>query len=185
MNVIGVTEGTVITQTLKLRPKVINGFAVQDAYNDVAKIVVLERHNNTGRFGVGFVKGLGIHQGAVGSSVAHDAHNFVVAGMDDTSIITALHELADIGGGLTCTLNDEVKASFALPIGGLMSTLDAEDVCSNLAVLENTAQALGVNIPHPFMVLSFLCLSVIPELRITDLGYVDITKGGRQDIFVR
>ena len=185
MNVIGVTEGTVITKTLQLRPRIIDGFAVQDAEQDIAKIVVLERHNNTGRFGVGFVKGLGIKQGAVGSSVAHDAHNFVVAGMDDTSIITALHALADMGGGLTCTLADEVKASFALPIGGLMSTLDAEDVCDNLTHMEDTAQALGVNIPHPFMVLSFLCLSVIPELRITDLGYVDITKYGKQDIFVR
>ena len=185
MNVIGVTEGTVITKTLQLRPRVIDGFAVQDADNDVAKIVVLERHNDTGRFGVGFVKGLGIRHGAVGSSVAHDAHNFVVAGMDDTSIITALHALADMGGGLTCTLGDEVKASFALPIGGLMSTLDAEEVCDNLTHMEDTAKALGVNIPHPFMVLSFLCLSVIPELRITDLGYVDITKGGKQNIFVR
>ena len=185
MNVIGVTEGTVITQTLQLRPRVIDGYAVPDAENDIAKIVVLERHNDTGRFGVGFVKGLGISQGAIGSSVAHDAHNFVVAGMDDESIITALHALADMGGGLACTLGGEVKASFALPIGGLMSTLNAEEVCSNLTHMENTAQELGVNIPHPFMVLSFLCLSVIPELRITDLGYVDITKGGKQDIFVR
>ena len=185
MNVIGVTEGTVITRTLRLRPRVIDGFAVQDAGQDIAKIVVLERHNDTGRFGVGFVKGLGIRQGAAGSSVAHDAHNFVVAGMDDISIITALHELADMGGGLTCTLDGEVKASFALPIGGLMSTLNAEEVCANLAHMEDTAQALGVNIPHPFMVLSFLCLSVIPELRITDLGYVDITKGGKLNIFVR
>ena len=185
MNVIGVTEGTVITQTLQIRPRVIDGFAVQDSKEDIAKIVVLERHNDTGRFGVGFVKGLSIRQGALGSSVAHDAHNFVVAGMDDESIISALHALADMGGGLVCTLGEEVKASFALPIGGLMSTLNAEQVCENLTIMEDTAESLGVNMPHPFMVLSFLCLSVIPELRITDLGYVDITKGGKQPVFVR
>ena len=185
MNVIGVTEGTVITRTLEVSPKVEDGCAVPDADNDIAKIVVLERHRDTGRFGVGFVKGLGIKRGAVGSSVAHDAHNFVVAGADDTSIITALKSLAEMGGGLCVTDGENVKASFALPIGGLMSYLPAEKVSSNLAMMENAAETLGVRIAHPFMVLSFLCLSVIPELRITDQGYIDITKGGKQPLFVR
>ncbi|MBQ2615653.1 MAG: adenine deaminase, partial [Synergistaceae bacterium] len=161
------------------------GYVVPDAENDIAKIVVLERHRDTGRFGVGFVKGLGIMRGAVGSSVAHDAHNFVVAGADDASIITALHGLAEMGGGLVVSEGGELKASFALPIGGLMSYLSPEEVCAQLAKMENAAETLGVKIPHPFMVLSFLCLSVIPELRITDLGYVDITKGGVQKLFAR
>ena len=185
MNVIGVTQGTVITRTLQVPAKVVDGYAVADGDNDVAKIVVLERHRDTGRFGVGFVKGLGIRRGAVGSSVAHDAHNFVVAGADDVSIVAALKALADMWGGLTVTDGHEVRASFALPIGGLMSYLQPEEVCSNLATLENEAANIGVKIPHPFMVLSFLCLSVIPELRITDLGLVDITKGGKQPLFVR
>ncbi|MBQ3346660.1 MAG: adenine deaminase [Synergistaceae bacterium] len=185
MNVIGVTEGTVITRTLQVKPKVSDGYVVPDAENDIAKIVVLERHRDTGRFGVGFVKGLGIMRGAVGSSVAHDAHNFVVAGADDASIITALHGLAEMGGGLVVSEGGELKASFALPIGGLMSYLSPEEVCAQLAKMENAAETLGVKIPHPFMVLSFLCLSVIPELRITDLGYVDITKGGVQKLFAR
>ena len=185
INVIGVTEGTVITKTLNITPKVENGCVVPDAENDVAKIVVLERHRDTGQFAVGFVKGLGIRRGAVGSSVAHDAHNFVVAGADDDSIITALKSLAEMGGGLVVSDGEEVKASFALPIGGLMSYLPAEKVSENLAVMENSASELGVKIGHPFMVLSFLCLSVIPELRITDQGYIDITKGGKQNIFVR
>lgn len=183
MNVIGVTEGTVITKTLQVPPKVSDGYAVPDFENDIAKIVVLERHRDTGRFGVGFVKGLGIMRGAVGSSVAHDAHNFVVAGADDVSIITALHGLAEMGGGLVVSEGGELKASFALPIGGLMSYLSPEEVCAELAKMESAAETLGVKIPHPFMVLSFLCLSVIPELRITDLGYVDITKGGVQKLF--
>ena len=176
IKVIGITPGSIITKTLELDPA---------KENDIAKIVVLERHNDTGRFGVGFIKGLGIKSGAVGSSVAHDAHNFVVAGADDTSIITALKALADLGGGLVLTQGDKIINSFALPIGGLMSYLSAEEVANKLADMEDSAKTLGIEINHPFMVLSFLCLSVIPELRITDQGYIDITKGGKQDIFVR
>lgn len=185
MNVIGVTEGTVITRTLEEAPKISDGYAVQDTDRDIAKIVVLERHRDTGKFAVGFVHGLGIKRGAIGSSVAHDAHNFVVVGADDDSIITALHQLAEMGGGLCAAEGCNVAASFALPIGGLMSYLQPDDVCNNLAKLEHAAETLGVNIPHPFMVMSFLCLSVIPELRITDKGYVDISRGGKQPLFVR
>ena len=176
IKVIGITPGSIITKTLELDPA---------KENDIAKIVVLERHNDTGRFGVGFIKGLGIKSGAVGSSVAHDAHNFVVAGADDTSIITALKALADLGGGLVLTQGEKIINSFALPIGGLMSYLSAEEVANKLVNMEDSAKTLGIEINHPFMVLSFLCLSVIPELRITDQGYIDITKGGRQNIFVR
>ena len=185
INVIGITEGTVITKTLQVKPKIEGWYVVPDIENDIAKIVVLERHRDTGRFGVGFVKGLGIKRGAVGSSVAHDAHNFVVAGADDESIITALKGLAEMGGGLTVSEGSELKASFALPIGGLMSYLPPEEVCAELSKMESAAESIGIQIQHPFMVLSFLCLSVIPELRITDLGYVDITKGGLQKVFVK
>ena len=150
----------------------------------MAKVVVLERHHDTGMFGVGFVKGLGIRKGAVGSSVAHDAHNYVVAGADDASIVTALKKLAEMGGGLVVSEGETVKESFGLPIGGLMSYLDAEEVSAELAKMEESAEAIGVSMPHPFMVLSFLCLSVIPELRITDGGYVDISRFGRQSLFV-
>ncbi len=184
INVIGVTEGSVITKTLQLAPKVEGGFVVADPQNDVAKIVVLERHRDTGKFSVGFVKGLGIASGAIGSSVAHDAHNFVVAGADDESIVTALKALAELRGGLVATKGEEVKASFALPIGGLMSYLEPEKISAELTKMEAEAEKLGVKIHHPFMVMSFLCLSVIPELRITDQGYCDITKG-RVNLFVK
>lgn len=185
INVIGVTEGTVITKTLELPAKIENGYVVPDTENDIAKIVVLERHHDTGRFGVGFVKGLGIKSGAIASSVAHDAHNFLSAGADDASIIAALQELARLGGGLAAASRGNVEASFALPIGGLMNYLSPEQTSSELARMELAAEKIGVKMPHPFMVLSFLQLSVIPELRITDLGYVDITKGGIQKLFVR
>ena len=130
------------------------------------------------------MKGLGIASGAIGSSVAHDAHNFVVAGADDESIVTALKALAELRGGLVATKGEEVKASFALPIGGLMSYLEPEKISAELTKMEAEAEKLGVKIHHPFMVMSFLCLSVIPELRITDQGYCDITKG-RVNLFVK
>ena len=146
INVIGVTEGTVITKTLNLPAKIENGYAVPDTDNDIAKIVVLERHHDTGHFSVGFVKGLGIKRGAIGSSVAHDAHNFVVAGADDESIFTALKTLAEMGGGLVVSDGENVMSSFALPIGGLMSYLPPEKVSSNLAMMDNAASDLGVKI---------------------------------------
>lgn len=185
INVIGVTEGTVITKTLNLPAKIHDGYIVPDSENDTAKIVVLERHRDTGNFSAGFVKGLGIKRGAIGSSVAHDAHNFVVAGADDVSIFTALKTLSEMGGGLVVADGENIISSFALPIGGLMSYLPPEKVAANLAVMDNSAFDLGVKIEHPFMAMSFLCLSVIPELRITDKGYIDITRGGIQPLFVR
>ena len=184
LRVIGINEGTAITSTLTMSPKISDGCVVSDAERDIAKIVVLDRHHNSGRYAAGFVKGMGIQRGAVGSSIAHDAHNYVVVGMDDESIHTALCTLAEMGGGVVCTDGGAVKAEFALPVGGLMSCLDAESVCAELQKVEHTAQSLGVSAGHPFMVMSFLCLSVIPELRITDLGYVDISRGGLQKLFV-
>ncbi len=186
INVIGVTEGTVLTKMLTLkinRDK--NGYIAPDLENDIAKIVVLERHRNTGNFSVGFVKGLGIKKGAVGSSVAHDAHNFVVAGADDKSIITALNKLAEMGGGLVVTEGENLISSFPLQIGGLMRFASPEKISSDLILLENCAADIGIKIKHPFMVLSFLCLSVIPELRITDKGYIDISRGGLQNLTAR
>lgn len=183
INVIGINHGSILTKTLQLKPKIENGFIVPDIENDIAKIVVLERHKDTGAFGTGFVKGFGIKKGAVGSSVAHDAHNFVVIGADDESIMTALKSLAKIGGGLTVCEGENILHEFSLPIGGLMSYLNPYEVCAELEKTENAAVKIGVETPHPFMVMSFLCLTVIPELRITDQGYIDITEGGVQSIF--
>lgn len=189
INVIGVTQGEVITKTLNKAPKVdADGFVVSDLENDIIKIVVMERHRNTGRLAVGFVNGLGIKSGAIASSVAHDAHNFVAAGADDASIIAAITELCRTGGGFTVAnannKNAQILGTLPLPIGGLMTNLSADETANALAELEAKAKKIGVNISHPFMVLSFLCLTVIPELRITDHGYVDIIKGGIQPLFV-
>ena len=183
MRVIGITEGTAVTKTLTLPPKVSDGYVVPDAERDIAKIVVLDRHHNSGRYAVGFVKGFGLKRGAIGSSIAHDAHNYVVVGMDDESIHTALLKLAEMCGGVVSVGDGKVSGEFALPVGGLMSYLDAEKVCAGLEAAEKGAEALGVRIGHPYMVMSFMSLSVIPELRITDLGYVDISDGGLKNLF--
>ena len=119
------------------------------------------------------------------NSVAHDAHNFVAAGVDDDSIIAAITELCKTGGGFTVANHNKILSTLPLPIGGLMTDLSAHETADALAELEIKANELGVKIAHPFMALSFLCLSVIPELRITDQGYVDITKGGLQPLFAQ
>ena len=183
LRVIGVAEGEVLTRTLTLPASVKDGQVVPDPDRDLAKIVVLERHRGTGRFAVGFVSGLGIKRGALASSVAHDAHNFVAAGMDDRSIVTALASLCASGGGLAVAEGESVKGVLKLPVGGLMTNLDAASAARELDELESKARTLGVTMAHPFMALSFLCLSVIPELRLTDQGYVDITRGGLQSLF--
>ncbi|MDR3355401.1 MAG: adenine deaminase [Synergistaceae bacterium] len=184
VRVIKLNEGSLVTNSIIERDfPARDGTAVPDAGRDLSKIVVQERHRDTRRFGVGFVSGLGLKSGAIASSVAHDAHNFVAAGMDDLSIVTALAFLGENGGGLAVTCGGDVLGSLALPVAGLMSTMDAESVARALEDVERTARDMGVSVAHPFMALSFLCLSVIPELKITDRGYADIGKGGIQPLF--
>ena len=183
MNVIGVEEGYILTRKLTMKPLLRSGQVFPDVERDIAKVVVQERHRGSGRFSVGFVTGFGMSKGAIASSVAHDAHNFVVVGVDDLSIATALAYLAKYDGGLVVTSGSEVLGNFDLPVAGLMSTLNALVAAKALDTLEEKARLLGVRIAHPFMTLSFLCLSVIPELKITDRGYVDITKGESTPLF--
>ena len=184
MRVIGLIPGSAITQALSLPPLVREGYAAADVSRDLAKIVCLERHHDTGRYGVGFVQGLGLKRGAIASSVAHDAHNYIAAGMDDESICTALNALAELGGGLVVVDDGKVAASFGLPIGGLMSTLPAQEVSRKLGELEEAAHSLGSEEPHPFMTLSFLGLTVIPELRITDGGLFSVSEWRNVPVFV-
>ncbi len=148
---------------------------------DCAKIAVVERHKNTGRFGIGLVKGFGLARGAIGSTVAHDAHNLMLVGAntDAGSVDMAIvaKTLNDIGGGQAAVLDGKVLAFVPLGIGGLMSTKDAPTVAKELSELERAAkEMLGIALEAPFMMLSFLGLSVIPELRITDLGLIDVVK---------
>jgi adenine deaminase len=142
---------------------------------DVAHAAVVERHRGTGRIGLGYVSGFGLRRGAIASSVSHDAHNCVVVGADADDMAAAVVRVAEIGGGQVAVLDGLVLAEVALPLAGLMSDRPASEVAEQLHVLGAAAEdALGVTVEEPFMQLSFIALSVIPELRLTDGGLFDV-----------
>ncbi|HEX4010631.1 MAG TPA: adenine deaminase [Solirubrobacteraceae bacterium] len=144
---------------------------------DLAHAAVVERHHATGRIGRGFVTGFGLARGAIASTVAHDAHNIVVVGASGEDMATAVARLAEIGGGQVAVLDGHLLAEVPLPLAGLMSDRPATEVCGQIAVLGGAAaQRLGVTVEEPFMQLSFIALSVIPELRLTDGGLVDVNR---------
>jgi adenine deaminase len=174
VRVIELVPDQVVTKAVTDLPTVRDGLLVSDAGKDLVKLAVLERHHATGRIGLGFVRGFGLQQGAFGSTVAHDAHNIAVVGVSDEDMAACVQELARMGGGLVAVRNGEVAAELALEIAGLMSTQSAEDVAGSLDTLEKVLKEMGVKVATPFMYLGFLALSVIPELRLTDLGIVDV-----------
>ncbi|MFZ9853228.1 MAG: adenine deaminase [Ilumatobacteraceae bacterium] len=169
---IGVTEGTVRTHRVEVN--------VDDSNTDLARIAVIERHKKTGRIGLGYVHGFGLERGAIASSVCHDAHNIMVVGARDASgpadMSAAVQRLTEIGGGQVLVHNGKVLAEVPLPVAGLMSDQSLETVADQLDNMEHVSHQFGIRIAAPFMLLSFLGLSVIPELRITDLGLIDVDK---------
>lgn len=183
IRVIGVIPGSVLSKHLIMPPATREGLVVPDAARDIAKMVVMEKNQGTGRVAVGFVSGFGLKRGAFASSVAHDAHNFIAVGMDDTSLAAVLRRLAEKGGGLAAVDENGALSSFALPIGGLMSDKGPAEVAEAITSMEKAVAELGVTLNHPFMAISFLSLSVIPELKLTDQGYVDFSKGGALELF--
>lgn len=178
INVIGIIPGQVVTKTLKLIPSEVNGLICADAVRNLSKMAVVEKNRGTGRTAIGFLLGLGLRQGAIASSVAHDAHNYTCVGMDDISMAAALRELARIKGGIVLTEGEKILAELELPVGGLMSLLSAEEIKKKTAELAAARDYLGSKNSNAFMYLSFMSLSVIPELKLTDKGYCDITKPG-------
>jgi adenine deaminase len=172
--VIGLVEGEIVTDALTEEPNVENGLAVADPERDVAKIAVVERHLATGRIGLGFVCGFGLRRGAMASTIAHDAHNIVVVGMDDGDMARAVQRLAEIGGGLVVIADRGVQAELPLPVAGLLSDAPLADVVEGSRLCVEAAEALGCTFPAPFQMLAFLALSVIPKLKITDRGLVDV-----------
>jgi adenine deaminase len=172
--VIGLVPGQIITRHLVLEPTVRDGQIVSDVQRDLLKLAVLERHRATGNVGIGLVQGFGLRAGALASSVAHDAHNIGVVGTNDADMLCAIRAVANHQGGLAVVRDSEVLASLPLPIGGLMSDLPFEDVARRLEQVEAAAASLGCRVARPFMALSFLALSVIPSLKLTDRGLVDV-----------
>ena len=176
MRVIGVRPGQIVTDALVEEPLVVDGAACADPDRDLAKIAVIERHLGTGRIGLGFVRGLGLQRGAIASTVAHDAHNIVVAGVDDDDMVRAARRLAELGGGMVAVHDRGVRAELALPVAGLMSAAPAEQVVAESRALADAARALGCTLEAPFHSLGFLALSVIPALKITDHGLIDVDR---------
>jgi adenine deaminase len=176
IRVIGVDPGEIVTRALILEPTSRDGEAVADAERDLAKAAVIERHKGTGRIGLGFVQGFGLNRGALASTHAHDAHNVVVVGVDDADMAAAVNRLAAIGGGQVAVAGGEIVGEVPCPIGGLVSDRPVQEVAAAVEHMEKAASELGVTMPSPFMAISFLALSVVPELKLTDRGLVDATR---------
>ncbi|GAC1397959.1 MAG: adenine deaminase [Ktedonobacteraceae bacterium] len=174
VQVIGIEKGQITTLHVQEDALVQNGEIVADPERDLLKLVVVERHHASGRVGLGLVKGFGLKRGAIASSVAHDAHNLIIVGANDSDIVQAAQALQEMGGGFVCLVDDEVQARVPLPLGGLVSPLPAEELVHQLRHLDEAAAKLGCTVEHPCMTLSFLSLSVIPSLKLTDQGLVDV-----------
>jgi adenine deaminase len=174
--VIGAIPGQVVTEHLVEQVPVKGGEVVADVPRDILKLAVIERHRATGSVGLGFVRGLGLKRGALAGSVGHDAHNLTVIGCDDRSMMAAARAVGKLGGGLAVAYGEAVLASLPLPIGGLMSDQPVEEVRRKMGRLRATARTLGSSLQDPFKALSFLALEVIPALRLTDQGLVDVER---------
>jgi adenine deaminase len=172
--VIGLVPDQIVTRHLVKQVPVIDGQAVAAVEQDVLKLAVVERHHGTGNVGLGFVHGLGLERGALAGSVGHDAHNLTIAGCDDASMMTAARTVANLGGGLVAAVDDQVLAQVPLPIAGLMSDQPLQTVRRQMDELVQAAHGLGSPLHDPLMTLGFLALEVIPSLKLTDQGLVDV-----------
>ncbi len=174
VRVIGLIPGQIVTESLIEQPLVRDGLACADPERDLAKIAVVERHLGTGRHAVGFVRGFGLQRGAIASTVAHDAHNIVCVGVDDGDMARAIGRLAELGGGMVVVEERGVRAELPLPVAGLLSDQPLPTVLEQSATLADAVAALGCSAHAPFHAMGFLALSVIPALKITDRGLVDV-----------
>lgn len=184
IRVIGMVPNQLATGNLVLEARILGGCAVADPDRDLAKLAVIERHFGSGRMGLGFIQGMGLKTGAIAGTVAHDHHNIVVAGMEDESMALAVREIANMQGGLVVVGQEGVRARLPLPIAGLMSDQPIAVVRSQYDELAAAVAQLGSPLHDPFMALSFMALSVIPSLKLTDLGLVDVDKFELTELFV-
>ena len=174
LRVIEALEGQVLTGSSIHEALVIDGAAVADIERDILKLAVIERHRGSANMGLGFVHGFGLKRGALASSVAHDAHNIVVVGTNDDDMRAAMRALAEVGGGQVAVCDGEVRAMLELPIAGLLSEKPLAEVAAATDRLNRSAAELGCALHAAFMALSFLALPVIPALKLTDMGLVDV-----------
>jgi adenine deaminase len=184
IRVIGSLPDQLVTEERVMPAKIVDGLAVADPANDVLKMAVIERHHACGNVGLGFIQGIGLKHGAMAGTVAHDHHNLIVIGVDDESMHAAARAVADLGGGLVVIAGGEVQAALALPVGGLMSEKPLAEVRASYDALRAAAAALGSPLHDPFMAMSFMALEVIPKLKLTDRGLVDVEQFVPVGLFV-
>jgi len=184
IRVIGSQTDQLITEHRILPSKAVGGKTVADISRDVLKISVIERHRRSGAMGLGFIQGFGLKRGAIAGTVAHDHHNLVTIGADDISMHAAAHAAAADGGGLAIAVGENIVARLPLPIGGLMSDEPIAEVAANYKRLIASARELGSALNDPFMAMSFMALEVIPSLKLTDHGLIDVEKFHVVDLFV-
>jgi adenine deaminase len=173
---IGLVEDQVVTESLEREPLVVDGHAVSDPERDLVKLAVVERHLATGRVGLGFLSGSGLRRGALASTVAHDAHNLVVVGATDADMAFAVQRLTELGGGIVAVDGGRVVAECPLPVAGLLSDQPLDVVVAQSRACNEAAAGLGWSGATPFLTLAFLALSVIPSLKLTDRGLVDVDR---------
>lgn len=175
-DVIGIRVGQILTDHLRETIPIVDGDKAPDPARDLVRIAVVERHGKNGNIATGFVKGFGMQAGAIASTVCHDHHNIACVGVDYADMALAANRLSEIEGGFVVAGGGRVLAELALPVAGLMSLEPFETVRDRLVDLRAAAQSLGVVLPEPFLQLAFLALPVIPALKITDRGMVDVTR---------
>lgn len=183
IHVIGHIKDQVVTEHLVESPTVVDGMAVSDVERDILKFAMVERHRASGNIGKGFIQGFGLKRGAIAGTVAHDHHNLAVIGVDDVSMKQAVYAILEMGGGLVVVDGSQVLASLPLPIAGLLSESPIEAVRARYDRLIEKAHQLGNEMSDPFMVMSFMGLEVIPKLKLTDMGLVDVEQFKLIDLF--
>jgi adenine deaminase len=184
IRVIEAIPNQILTRERIFAPTIVDGLAVADSDKDLAKLVCVERHGHHGKVAKGFASGFGLREGVLACSVAHDHHNCLAVGMNDADMLFAFERLQSLGGGLVVVNKGQVLAELSLPIFGLLSDQPLEAVHESLVKIDQTAKSLGCMLPSQIMALSFLGLEVIPELRLTDLGLVDVVRGEFVDLWV-
>lgn len=185
VNVIEVVPDQIITKKAVGKAVIKDGKAYSNIQDDILKLFVIERHLGTGNIGKGFVKGLKLKKGAMATSIAHDSHNIIAVGTDDESILEAVIEIARMKGGMCVYADGEVKAALPLPIAGLMSDKPLAEVIEGVEKVHNAAAEIGCPLSDPFITLSFLALPVIPSIKLTDKGLVDVSKFDFIDLFIK
>ncbi|MGB7156842.1 MAG: adenine deaminase [Tepidisphaeraceae bacterium] len=184
MRVIGSLRDQLITESRTVAAMIVDGQAIADPARDVLKMAVVDRHGGSGRIGLGFIQGFGLQRGAIAGTFAHDHHNLVVIGCDDVSMTTAVRAVADMHGGLAVASGDRALATLGLSVAGLMSDRPIAEVADGYRTLLAAAKQLGSTLHDPFGALSFMALEVIPTLKLTDRGLVDVDAQRIVDLFV-